>query len=68
MEQSLTNIDQVRAKVYSVFDNKVRMRAIMAAVKYTEKAFSDIYAKLMNHTSASIASDAKGAFRASIPW
>ncbi|KAF5875679.1 uncharacterized protein Bfra_011441 [Botrytis fragariae] len=59
MEQSLTNIDQVRAEIYSVFDNEVRMRAIITAAEYTEKAFSDIYAELMNHTSASIVSDAK---------
>lgn len=46
MEQSLANIDQVRAKIHSVFDNKVRMRAIMTAAEYTEKAFSDIYVRL----------------------
>ncbi|TGO12632.1 hypothetical protein BTUL_0085g00440 [Botrytis tulipae] len=46
MEQSLANIDQVRAKIHNVFNNKVRMRAIMTAAEYTEAAFSDIYVRL----------------------
>ncbi|TGO72852.1 hypothetical protein BELL_0412g00040 [Botrytis elliptica] len=46
MEQSFANIDQVRAKIHSAFDSKVRMRAIMTAAEYTKKAFSDIYPHL----------------------
>lgn len=46
MEQSLTNIDQVRAKIHSVFDDKVRMRAIMTAAEFIDKAFSDIYVNM----------------------
>ncbi|TGO36633.1 hypothetical protein BHYA_0119g00230 [Botrytis hyacinthi] len=76
MEQSLANIDQVRAKIHNVFDNKVRMRAIMTAADYTEEAFSDIYVRLAycrdepaleRIDESCILSDAEGAFRASLP-